>query len=195
MAPGSTPRDSNLIDALDAMRRAPFSGTVWRVVRDGRDPCQGSASGGRWDDSTFDVLYTSITADGAIAEMHFHLLQGQPILPSKVKYRLFELRVATRDTITLSPIAVLAQLGMDTTKYGQLSYLERIQEYPRTQEIAEVAHFLDSDGIRVPNARWDCDNLVLFCDRLKPEAIEVIQDHGSVDWATWLKTEKPHRKR
>ena len=189
MPPRSAVRDSHLIDALDAIPRAPFEGTVWRVVREGRDPFQCSASGGRWDDGSFDVLYTSRKSDGAIAEMHFHLMRGQPVFPSKIRYCLHELSVSLDEVMTLTTDN-LASLGLDATRFGQLSYNQRTQEYPRSQEIAEVAHFLDCDGLLVPSARWDCVNLTLFCDRLKPEAKEVVRDHGLIDWSAWQKASK-----
>jgi hypothetical protein len=50
-------RDPDLIDALEAMAPVAFRGTVWRVVRDGRDPLRCSASGGRWDDGRFDPAF------------------------------------------------------------------------------------------------------------------------------------------
>jgi RES domain-containing protein len=187
-------RDSRLIDALENIPQVPHEGTVWRVVREGRDPCQPSASGGRWDDGTFEVLYTALERDGAIAEMHFHLMRGQPIFPSRVRYTLHELRVELPTVLRLPTLAELATLGLDTSRYGQLSYLERTQEYPRTQEVAEVAHFLDSQGILVPNARWACTNLVIFLDRAKPDAIEVISDHGVIDWSSWER-QKPTQSR
>ncbi len=183
-------RDNGLIDALEILPHTPLEATVWRVVREGRDPCQCSASGGRWDDGTFDVLYTSLDRDGAIAEMYFHLLRGQPIVPSKVRFSLHELRVELSGTLHLPTLPDLAALGLDTSRYGQLSYDERVQEYPRTQEIAEVAHFLDCDGLGVPNARWPCTNLVLFCDRLGPGAVEAVKDHGLVDWTKWQMVNK-----
>lgn len=182
-------RDSCLIDALEVLETKPLEGTVWRVVREGRDPMQCSASGGRWDDETFDVLYTSLERDGAIAEMYFHLSRGQPVFPSKIRYGLHELKVSAKDVMTLT-MADLALLGLDAMRFGQLSYNERNQEYPRSQDIAEAAHFLDCCGLLVPNARWDCTNLVLFCDRLKPDAMEVVRDHGLIDWVNWQKLNK-----
>lgn len=175
-------RDSGLIDALDALPRTPFEGSVWRVVREGRDPLQCTASGGRWDDGTFEVLYTSLERDGAIAEMHFHLMRGQPVFPSKARYRLFELKVSLGEVLHFATLDGLAALGLDAARYGQLSWQGRQQEYPRTQEIAEAAHFLDCDGLHVPNARFACANLVLFCDRMRPEARQVAGDHGPIDW-------------
>jgi RES domain len=72
-------RDSQLIDPLEAHAAQPFHDTIWRVVRDGHEPTLCSASGGRWDDGTFDVLYTSRDPDGAIAEMYFHLKRGHSL--------------------------------------------------------------------------------------------------------------------
>jgi RES domain-containing protein len=185
MADRSRIRDSALIDALEAAPSTLFEDTVWRVVREGRDVLQGSAFGGRWDDTTFDVLYTSKMADGAIAEIYFHLSRGQPIIPSKVAYRLYELRVAVQRTLVFADLAALAELGVDTARYGTLSYVERVQEYPRPQEIAETAHFVGFDGLTVPSARFECLNVVLFCDRIPPEPTEVVLDHGAVDWDGW----------
>lgn len=141
-------------------------------------------------DRSFDVLYTSLDRDGAIAEMYFQLLRGQPVFPSKVRYTLNELRVELSETLHLQTLPDLAALGLDPSRYGQLSHVERIQEYTRTQEIAEVAHFLDCDGLVVPSARWTCTNLVLFCDRLGPNAIEVVKDHSIIDWTSWQKATK-----
>lgn len=178
-------RDSKLVDALEAIDPVHFTDNVWRITREGRDPCQCSRSGGRWDDGTFDVLYTSAAKDGAIAEMHFHLLKGQPVFPSRVTYRLHELEVSLARALKLVDMAALAALGLDTARYGQLSYQERTSEYPRSQDIAEAAHFLDFDGLITPSARWECLNVVLFCELLPPEATQAIKDHGLVDWQAW----------
>ena len=178
-------RDDRLIDALDELSSTAFSGTVWRVVRDGLDPRQCSASGGRWDDGTVDVLYTSQERDGAIAEMYFHLKRGQPVFPQKVRFRLHELRVSAEPVLDLADPDTLAGLGIDMSRYGQLSYDERLSEYPRTQAIGEVAHMLDHAALLVPNARWDCTNVVVFCDRIAPEQLDVVSDHGLIDWSAW----------
>jgi RES domain-containing protein len=175
-------RDHTLIDAIEALKPVRFSGAVWRVVRAGRDPTLCSRSGGRWDDGTFDVLYTSAKREGAIAEMHFHLARGQPVFPSQVRYRLHELRMALKRALKLVDLDALAKIGLDTGRYGQLSYQERQSEYPRSQDVAEVAHFLEFDGLIVPSARHECLNVVLFCDRVPPAEIEAVKDHGIVDW-------------
>jgi RES domain-containing protein len=185
MARSRSPRDSRLLDALDELPSTSFSGTAWRVTREGHDPIQCNAVGGRWDDRTFDVLYTSTKADGAIAEMFFHVSRGQPVIPSLVRYLLHELTVRLASCLKLS-LAALRALGLQTAGFGQLSYFEREQEYLRTQEIAEIAYFLGRDGLIVPSARSAHDNLIVFCEPAGlPESIELIRDHGEIDWEHW----------
>jgi RES domain-containing protein len=183
--PSRSPRDDRLLDAIGALPSGTFSGSAWRVTREGRDPTQCSAVGGRWDDRTFDVLYTSTKADGAIAEMYFHVNRGLPVIPSLVRYHLHELRISLANCLKLA-LGDLQTLGLRTATFGQLSYFEREQEYPRTQEIAEIAYFLGRDGLIVPSARSTHDNLIVFCEPAGgPEAVEVVRDHGEIVWENW----------
>lgn len=175
-------RDHALLDALEKVREQPYSGTVWRSVREGRDPLACWRSGGRWDDGSIDVLYTSERRDAALAERRFHLYQGQPIPPSKVRYELFELRVSLEAVMAFVPADRLTAIGLDMGRYGQLSYLEREQEYPRSQEIAEACSFLGADGILVPSARdLQSNNLIVFCDQDTRIEKEIIRNHGVVN--------------
>jgi RES domain len=71
---------------------------------------------------------------------------------------------------------------MDTSRFGQLSYEEKHAEYPRSQDIGEVAHFLDYDGLVVPSARFECLNVVVFCERVAAEDVAMVADIGVVEW-------------
>jgi hypothetical protein len=174
-------RDSSLLDALERIEPVELRGTIWRVVREGHDVLTPSAAGGRWDDGTFDVLYTSKTADGAAAEVHFHLSRGQPVIPSKIRHCLYELDATIKKALVLPDLAAVARLGVDTTRYLALSYNERKQEYPRSQEVGETAHFLGFDAVVAPNAQWECLNVILFWDRIGPDGCEVMRDCGPID--------------
>lgn len=180
-------RDKALLDAIEAHAPVIFGGTVWRVVREGKSPVVCSRAGGRWDDGTFDVLYTSQERDGAIAEMYFHLGRGQPVFPSRIRFGVHELDVSLSRALKLADLAALAAMGLNTARYGQLSYDRVSEEYPRSQDIAEAAHFLEFDGLIVPSARRECLNVVLFCDRVPPEAMEAVTDHGLIDWTAWIR--------
>ena len=83
----------------------------------------------------------------------------------------------------LSDPAMPAELGVDLAPFGQLPYGRHRGENPRTQEIAEVARFLDFDGLSISNARWACTSIVVFCDAIASGGLAVRRDHGLVDWA------------
>jgi RES domain-containing protein len=181
----SRARDSKLLDALESLAAKPFDGVVWRVVRQGRDPLVGSSVGGRWDDKTFDALYTSQTAEGALSETYFHLSRGQPVIPSQVNYQLFEIAAEIPKCIELPTLEDLLGLGLRTETYGQLCYDERHAEYPRTQEIAEAVYFLGHEGLSVPSARHASKNLVIFTERVPPGNLSIIRVHETINWEAW----------
>lgn len=177
------PRDIRLVDLLDGRTGVQLDEVVWRAAREGRDPTECGSAGGRWDDTSFDVLYTSRTREAALAEMSFHLRRGQPIVPSRVRFSLHEIRVRLENALDLSNSQALLELGLDMATFGQMSYSERAAEYPRTQEISEIAHFHGHDGLIVPSARFNASNVIVFCDQVKPDQLEPAIDHGVVDWS------------
>ena len=61
------PRPQALLDSIETQTPIGLSTSLWRVVTDGRDPLRAGRSGGRWDDGSFDVLYTSSERNGALA--------------------------------------------------------------------------------------------------------------------------------
>jgi hypothetical protein len=180
MSSTRTLSDASLIDALEQFEPESWTGRVWRVVRDGRDPLSCSASRGRWDDGTFDVLYTSSSQEGALEEMRFHLGRGQPVIPDIPLYRLFELEISFDALLRIETPEAISNLGVDLNRYGRLPYLSHGNEYVRSQEIASAAEFLDFDGMCVPSARSDNPNLVAFCGSIKADAMSEALDHGPI---------------
>jgi len=177
--------DDRLLDALDELEGSAFDGTIWRVVREGRLVLDGSRGSGRWNPADLSVLYSAREADGAIAEIHFHLSRGQSVFPSKMKHRLFELKAITERTLMLANMADLVALGVDEAQYSNMLYA-------RTQEIAAAAAFMGFDGIISPSARYDCENLVLFLDGFNLENIELIAE-TPIDWAEWRASQRLRR--
>jgi hypothetical protein len=174
-------RDLQLLDAVDALVREPFEGSVWRVTREGRLPTFGSPSKSRWCTGQFDVLYTSLKKDGAIAEINAFLML-QPVFPSKMQWYCHELRVRSTKTLRLADLPTLERLGVDTAHYNA-------RNYDQTQGIADAAFFLGFDGLIAPSARWASNNLVLFTDRIPPQNIEQVGDAGdAIDWAAWRRS-------
>ena len=137
------PRPQALVDAIEAEIPTGYKGTVWRVVTDGIDVLRSGRSGGRWDDGSFDVLYTSCERDGALAEAWFHASKGQPIIPSKISKRIYRIKAELNRVLDLSTEGKLAALGVNMAAYGRLSYANKDQEYPSLQQIGEAVHFFE----------------------------------------------------
>jgi RES domain-containing protein len=177
-------RDLKLLDDIDAHLRQAYANTVWRVVRYGSDPLQGRRSRSRWCNEEFDILYTSLERDGAIAELH-SLLTLQPVFPSKNPFHVHRLRVCARQCLLLTELPMLARLGVNTDRY-----LDR--KYDKTQSIADAAYFLNFDSLLVPSARWRCINAVLFTDRIEPARLTLeAMEPDTVDWDDWRRHSRP----
>ena len=103
--------------------------------------------------------------------------------PSKVQYELFELRISLHAVVRFPDMESLASIGFDVGLFGQVSYVEREREYPRSQEIAEACAFLGADGLLVPSARErSARNLIVFCEQDSPIDMSVVANHGYVDF-------------
>ena len=110
------------------------------------------------------------------------------MLSSLVRYRLFETSITLASRLRMDPLDVLSSIGLNTATFGQMSHAEREQEYPRTQESVEAAHFIGRDGLIVASARADCPNIIGFCGPAGPDTVEVVKDHGLIDWDEWQTT-------
>lgn len=178
-------RDLRLLDFIDAFKREAVDQTVWRVVRDSRDPLSGTPSRSRWCDGSFDVLYTSFERSGALAEI-YDVLNIQPVFPSRARYFVHRLRVSARRIIGLADLSTLEKLGVDASRYGD-------RDCTMTQPVAEAAHFLGFDGLIAPSARWNCLNAIYFTDRLAPDSLAMLdRDAEPVDWEKW-RASKRHK--
>jgi RES domain-containing protein len=175
--------DRTILDALEAHDAAAFNATIWRITRTGLDPLRGSSASGRWSPpGEFDVLYTSFTRDGSLAEIGYRLSR-EPVWPSHLRHQVHTIRVATKRTLRFADVASLRPLGVDAARYESF-------DYTATQAIAAAAHFLEFDGLIVPSARAPVSNLVLFLDQIADDAQLVLSRSASVDWNIWRKRQR-----
>ena len=175
MAASRRIHDRVILDALEAIDSEAFEGFVWRVTRKGREPLRGAGAHGRWSASgEFEVLYTSLEADGALAEIGYRL-SLQPVWPSRIEHEIHTIEVQIERVLRFANTAALAPFGVDAERY-------RSFEYDATQALAAAANFLGFDGLIVPNARFDCANLVIFTERA-PDLMLV--ESKLVDWDEW----------
>lgn len=178
MIGGGRVHDRTILDILEGLETEAVETTVWRVTRRGRDPLRGAVANGRWNAvGEFEVLYTSLERDGAIAEVGYRL-SLEPVWPSLIEHEIHTLSVKTERTLRFKSLDELQKLGIDISRYESF-------EYNESQAIAAAARFLEFDALIVPSARFDCSNLVLFLDRAF--ALPQIIRTEAVDWATWRK--------
>ncbi len=169
--------DRTILDALEKIDPIHLDASVWRVVRDGRDPIRGSVASGRWSAGpTTEVLYTSSEKDGALAEIGFRL-SLEPVWPSRLHHYIHKIRVKTTRTLQFLDVGSLASLGVDVARYESF-------EYGATQALAAAAHFMEFDGLLVPSARHKSRNLVVFMDRDAAGSLEILHTEP-VDWSRW----------
>jgi RES domain-containing protein len=176
MVGGGRVHDRAILDALENIDPEAIERTVWRVTRRGRDPVRGAVANGRWNAiGEFEVLYTSIEPNGALAEVGYRL-SLEPVWPSKIAHQLHSLLIKPERALRLDSLDQLQMLGVDVTKFESF-------EYSATQAIAAAAHFLEFDALIVPSARFPTTNAVLFLDRLRtpPEPLNT----EDVDWVKW----------
>ncbi len=147
---------------------------------------QGYSAAARWDPGAFDVIYTSLARDGSLAEIHFHLSR-QPVFPSKLVSVLHRITLRAHRALQLADLSAAEALGMSADRYGEL-------DYARSQAIGDAAYFLGFDGLLVPSARWDCQNLVAFTDQLAPHNMTV-EESAVVDWPAWRKEAEKRRRK
>ena len=169
--------DPDLLDALEAIEPVSLSGSVWRVTWATRDPLAGGTGGGRWHPpNDFEVLYTSLEHDVAMAEIYHHLSRAPVFSTSHVK--VSQLRVAAERILVFKDVESLGPLGVDPESF-------RRGDYTRTREIGSAARFLDLEGIVVPSARWPGSNLVLFLDRMTARDVLSVEQTLDVNWPAW----------
>lgn len=171
-------RESALIDYLSCCQVETFSGVVYRATRMGLDPTTPSTAGGRWmPREGMAVLYTSFEREGALAEMSFHLGMLTPV-PSK-PISIHTLQVTSKRLIRLQRTD-FAGVGIEASRFGEL-------DYRRTEVVGDAIGFLEFDAMRVPSARWECDNLVLLADNQDISVAPTVVNTEQVDWLEWAK--------
>lgn len=181
MAARGRVHDRAILDALEGLESEVLEATVWRVARKGRDPLRGAVANGRWNAvGEFEVLYTSLSPEGALAEVGYRL-SIEPVWPSRIEHQIHTLKVRADRALTFESLNQLQRLGVNIERFENF-------DYAATQAIAAAAHFLEFDALIVPSARYNGSNVVAFLDRLQvPPDLLGTED---VNWAAWRAKKK-----
>jgi hypothetical protein len=170
--------DRELLDALESHPPEAFSGEVWRITAKGRDAVRGSTAAGRWSPpGEFEVLYTSLTQAGALAEIGYRL-SLEPVWPSLLQHEIHRITAQTSNSLRFADVSSLSSFGVDARRYTGF-------DYAVTQAIAAAAFFLDFDGLIVPSARSAALNLVVFTEKLDGSQALKVESSDAVDWSAW----------
>jgi RES domain len=100
---------------------------------------------------------------------------------------LHRISLHTQRVLQLADLSAVEALGVRADRYDDL-------DYERTQAIGDAAYFLGFDGLLVPSARWNCQNLVVFTDQVAPEDM-VIEESSVVDWMAWRNEAKTRQRK
>jgi len=71
-------------------------------------------------------------------------------------------------------------LGVPESEYATINLA-------RTQQIGAAVEFLGCDGLIAPSARWPCDNLILFSERMGADAMLELVTSEEINWIAWSK--------
>ena len=123
------------------------------------------------------VLYTSLSREGAMAELTYHWGMLSP-LPSKPA------------VINRIQVDITSSLRILRSDFDRLGISESDYEQPnhdRMQKIGAIVAFLGCHGLIVPSARWLCENLIIFTENLPSlDALELLEVN-EIDWQSWGK--------
>lgn len=169
----------DLLDRISAYDPIRFDDTCYRATRRSLDPLTPSLAGGRWMVPQYrSVLYTSCTRTGAISELAFHLAQQSP-LPTK-PILVHPLTYSSKNTLRLAR-PHLEGLGIEWNRFSEV-------DYALTHQIGAVAAFLQYDGLIVPSARCNCENVIIFTDNEGPDTrVATVGEMEEVDWLSWAR--------
>jgi RES domain-containing protein len=156
----------DLLDRLGALRPEPWSGKVYRWVFETTPVDKANSRGARWNPPGVSALYTSMRRDVAIAESDY-LLSTQPALKRRRSARrvLVTFEVELKAVLRLDKQA-LHELGIDEEK---LIATDDDGNYCRV--VGGAVERLGCDGLIVPSARGDGDNLVIYVNQLPYDAV------------------------
>jgi RES domain-containing protein len=146
-----------LVDQLSALPATAWSGDVFRWTFTGTPPDRANTRGARWNPPGVPALYTSFARDIILAESDY-LIQAQGIPPNRVR-EIHTFSLSLKSVLDLSDRALLRRLGIDDAALQDT-------DYSRCQMVGGAVERLRNDGLIVPLARGQGNNLVIFVNHI-----------------------------
>lgn len=153
--------DQDVLDALESLETQSWEGEAWRFVLGETDPFQPNTRGARWNPPDTAALYTCLERTTVLAELdHVRHLQT-PALRREL-FVLHTIRTRVTRMLDLSDRTLLRTLGVGDPELSS-------DDQTACRRVGGAAAWLGHDGILVPSARADGDNLVVFVNAQRPD--------------------------
>ena len=156
-----------LYDAIESLGVSAVSLRVFRHISEGRDCLSGEGArrfGGRWNPpGTFPTLYTSLSLEGAIAELDRLMRRQRRTTQELLPRRICEIGTRLTNVLDLTHLDSLAAVGLSTAG------LRRNNLGP-CQRAGQAAHQLGVEALLVPSATRVANNLVIFPANVRPDS-------------------------
>lgn len=145
--------DSRILELLEAAPVDPLDSMVWRHMFNQTPPDRENDRGARWNPSGVPAIYCSMTRQGAIAEGdHALAVNRRRATPRR---RVYEIHATLTRLVDLTDRELLRNLGVpDEVRAGD--------DLGPCQTIGEHVAWLGYDGMLIPSARSDADNVVIY---------------------------------
>lgn len=155
-----------VLDRLQAVEPQTWDGTAFRHMWADYPPDRENTRGARWNPRDVPAIYVSLDRDGALAEAE-HQIAMQPVRP-RARRTIYQLCVTLAALLDLTDARVLEDLGIG---HDELTAFDMLV----CQQVGGAASWLEADGILVPSARAEANNLVIFTNNVRSDAMfEVI---------------------
>lgn len=131
-------------------------------------PDRENTLGARWNPSGVPAIYTSLVRETALAEAEFQIAM-QPLRP-KAKRTIYGIRVTLVSVFDLSTPTLLAAMGISARELADMDMQD-------CQRVGAAVEHSQHDGLLVPSARHDGQNLVIYPRRATSEfRFEIISE-------------------
>jgi RES domain-containing protein len=160
--------DEDLLHALEDAPHGPYVGEAFRHMFAGYSPLLANTNGARWNPPDVPAIYASIDRKTALAEAEYRI-SLEPFRP-RAKRTLYQLAVRLENVVDLTDPGLLASVGITDAELTDFTFVA-------CQPVGGAVAWLGHDGMIVPSARNDGQNLVIFPASISASgAIEVMSE-------------------
>lgn len=144
---------SRTLELLETLPSETFEGPVWRHMFNQAPPDRENDRGARWNPPGTPAIYCALTREGAIAEAdHMLAVNRRRAIPRRMIYKV---DVTLANVLRLTDDRLLRSLGLpDVVRAGD--------DLTPCSEVGGEVAWLGFDGLLIPSARNDNDNLVIY---------------------------------